>query len=150
MKVTLNRLNDDYHFIGQGPNGIPVSIDNKGEATVKGASPMELLLMAIGGCNAIDIIYVLKKQRQIVTSYRVAVEGTRGDFRKAHPFKSAHVSIYLEGPIAHAKALRAASLSFEQYCSVSMTLAGAVTITYDVYVNGAHVTPDSIAAEQPQ
>ena len=56
MKVTLNRLNDDYHFIGQGPNGIPVSIDNKGEATVKGASPMELLLMAIGGCNAIDII----------------------------------------------------------------------------------------------
>ena len=150
MKVTLNRLNDDFLFEGQGPNGIPVAIDNKGNDEIKGASPMELLLMAIGGCNAIDIIYVLKKQRQTVTSYRVDVEGTRGNLHKAQPFKAAHVSIYLEGPIVHAKALRAASLSFEQYCSVSMTLAGSVTITYDLYVNGIHITPESIAAQDPQ
>ncbi|MEZ4778541.1 MAG: OsmC family protein [Flavobacteriaceae bacterium] len=136
MKVTLTRINSDYLLEGQGDNKVSVFIDNKTNDVVKGASPMELLLMAVGGCNAIDIIYVLKKQRQEVTSYRVEVEGTREEVRKAKPFKSIHVTVYLEGDIAPAKALRAAALSFENYCSVSITLEKAVTITYDVILNG--------------
>lgn len=136
MKVSLNRINEDYLIEGKGDNNISVLIDNKTEEGVKGASPMELLLMAVGGCNAIDIIYVLKKQRQEVTSYRVEVEGTRAEVRKAKPFKSIHVTVFLEGTIDAAKALRAASLSFESYCSVSITLENSVKITYDVFLNG--------------
>lgn len=136
MKVILNRINDDYLFEGIGENKVSVLIDNKTSDVVKGASPMELLLMAVGGCNAIDIIYVLKKQRQVVDSYRVEVEGTRTDVRRAKPFKEIHLIVHLEGDIAPAKALRAASLSFENYCSVSITLENSVKITYDVVLNG--------------
>lgn len=104
---------------------------------------MELLLMAIGGCNAIDVIYVLKKQRQTVSDYTVKVTGERTEIEKAKPFKSACVEIFLEGDIVPAKALRAAKLSFEQYCSVSMSLKGGMTIDYAVFVNGKEVQSDS-------
>ena len=75
MKVTLDRVNDEYLFEAKGPNGVAVAIDNKTADTVQGASPMELVLMAIGGCNAIDIISILKKQRQPIDGYRVEVTG---------------------------------------------------------------------------
>lgn len=143
MTVTLTRQNDDYLFHASGPNQHEVILDYNKEGSPKGASPMELLLMAIGGCNAIDIIYVLKKQRQRVEGYTVKVTGERASVQKANPFKSAHVAIYLEGDINPAKALRAASLSFEQYCSVSMSLKGSVAIDYSVFVNGQKVSPET-------
>ena len=143
MTVTLTRQNDDYLFHGSGPNQHQVTLDYNKEGSPQGASPLELLLMAIGGCNAIDIIYVLKKQRQKVDRYTVKVTGERTAVEKANPFKSAHVEIHLEGDIVPAKALRAAALSFEQYCSVSMSLKGSLAIDYSVFVNGTKVSPES-------
>ena len=139
MKVTLNRINQDYLFEGKGPNNVSVLIDNKTDGIVQGASPMELVLMAVGGCNAIDIISVLKKQRQQVTSYKIDVEGSRKEYLDARPFEAIHVTVHLEGEIAEAKALRAAALSFEKYCSVSLTLTGCVNITYNVILNGTEL-----------
>ena len=136
MKVTLDRINDDFLFDAKGNSQVSVFIDSKVEDEVQGASPMELLLMAVGGCNAIDIISILKKQRQKISSYHIDVEGTRKEVKQAKPFESIHVGILLEGEIDPSKAKRAAELSFEKYCSVSMTIEAAVKITYDVYVNG--------------
>lgn len=136
MKVTLNRINDDFLFEAVGANNVPVLIDNKTDGIVNGASPTELLLMSVAGCNAIDIIYVLKKQRQRITSYSIEVEGTRKEFKEAKPFEAIHLTIFLEGEIAEAKALRAAALSFEKYCSVSLTMTGCVNITYQIVLNG--------------
>mgnify|MGYP003651753501 FL=1 len=136
MKVTLNRVNDNYHFEGKGASGLPVHIDNKTGDEVRGSSPMELLLMGVGGCSAIDIVLILKKQRQEITSYSMKVEGKRKDLKSAKPFEAIHTTIYLEGVIDEEKAKRAADLSFEKYCSVSLTLEGNVAITYDVILNG--------------
>ena len=139
MKVTLDRINDDFLFDAKGASDVSVHIDSKVNEVVNGASPMELLLMAVGGCNAIDIISILKKQRQEITGYHIEVEGKRKEVRQAKPFESIHVNIHLKGEINAAKAQRAAQLSFEKYCSVSITLEGAVDVTYDVYVNGEKV-----------
>ncbi|MCB0455537.1 MAG: OsmC family protein [Aequorivita sp.] len=137
MKVSLNRINDNYLFEAKGASGVPVLIDNKTENEAsKGASPMELLLMGVGGCNAIDIVMILKKQRQEITSYKIEVEGQRKEVREAKPFEAIHVTIYLEGKIDEAKAIRAAQLSFEKYCSVSITLEASVKITYSIVLNG--------------
>ncbi|HPE82396.1 MAG TPA: OsmC family protein [Aequorivita sp.] len=137
MKVSLNRINDNYLFEAKGASGVPVLIDNKTENEAsKGASPMELLLMGVGGCNAIDIVMILKKQRQEITSYKIEVEGHRKEVREAKPFEAIHVTIYLEGKIDEAKAIRAAQLSFEKYCSVSITLEASVKITYSIVLNG--------------
>jgi len=136
MKVILNRINDDYLFEAKGNTNVSVFIDNKTDDQVKGASPMELILMAVGGCNAIDIIHVLKKQRQEITSYKIEVDGKRKEGPEAKPFEAIHVTIYLNGDISAAKAHRAAALSFEKYCSVSITLAGCVAVTYNIVLNG--------------
>ena len=135
MKVTLERKNDAYWFQGTGKNTIPVNIDN-GE---HGASPMELLLMSVAGCSAVDIITILKKQRQQIDSYKVDVVGDRKELEQAKPFNSMHVTIFLEGTIDGPKAKKAADLSFQKYCSVSLTIEPQVPITYDVVVNGTKI-----------
>ncbi|MDT0555803.1 OsmC family protein [Patiriisocius hiemis] len=136
MKVTLARKNNDYQFEALGKTNTPVLIDNTSQDDAKGASPMELLLMGVGGCSAIDVIHILKKQRQVITDYKIEVEGARKQIKEAKPFESIHVTIFLEGDIVEAKALKAASLSFEKYCSVSITLEESVAVTYAVVLNG--------------
>lgn len=139
MKVSINRINDNYVFEAKGASGVPVLIDNSGEEEVRGASPMELLLMGVGGCSAIDVVSILKKQRQNITSYKMEVEGQRKEVREAKPFESIHVTLYLEGEIDKAKALRAAELSFEKYCSVSITMEASVKVTYNIVLNGEEI-----------
>ena len=136
MKVYLNRINSDYLFEAKGASGIPVMIDNKTGEEVNGSSPMELLLMGVGGCSAIDIISILRKQKLEIDSYKVEVEGKREEVSGAKPFKAMIVNVYLEGEIPPEKALRAAKLSFEKYCSVSITIQAGVDISYKVILNG--------------
>jgi putative redox protein len=136
MKVTLERKNDEFLLEAKGASGIPVMIDNKSSETVQGSSPMELILMGVGGCSAIDIIHILKKQRQEITGYKVEVEGERYDLDDAKPFKSMSCRVMLEGPLDPDKAKRAADLSFLKYCSVSKTFDSVVDITYTVSLNG--------------
>ncbi len=140
LNVTLARKNDDYLFEALGKTKTPVLIDNTSQDNAKGASPMELLLMGVGGCSAIDIIYILKKQRQEVTSYTMEIEGERHEVKEAKPFSRMHVSIFLEGDIDPAKAKRAGQLSFEKYCSVSITMANSVPVTHSIFVNGEEVS----------
>lgn len=140
MKVTIERKNSDYLMEAKGASGVPVFMDHSGAAQVQGASPMELVLMGVGGCSAIDIIDILKKQRQTIDSYKVEVEGVTTPRRAAKPFKSIALNIYLEGAIVAEKALRAAELSFEKYCSVAITLEDVVDIVYVVFLNGDKIT----------
>ena len=137
MKITLKRINDDYHFELQNERGHTLYLDNKSEfgGHDLAPSPMELLLMGVAGCSAIDIISILKKQRQTITHYYTEVEGVREPIEEAKPFKKITVTIILEGDIDEIKAQKAAQLSFEEYCSVSKTLEPTATISYQVKVN---------------
>lgn len=136
MKVTLERKNDNYLFEAKGDSGVSVLIDSKTDEPSKGSSPMELLLMGVGGCSAIDVVSILKKQRQEITSYKMEVEGQRKEIHEAKPFEAIHVSLHLEGKIDEVKAVRAAALSFEKYCSVSITMEASVKVTYSITLNG--------------
>lgn len=139
MKVSLNRINDKFLFEAKGASGVPVYIDTNTDEPSKGASPMELLLMGVGGCNAIDVVSILQKQRQEITSYSIEVEGQRKEVKEAKPFESIHVKLFLEGTIDEAKAIRAAELSFEKYCSVSITMKASVKVTYGIVLNGKEI-----------
>jgi putative redox protein len=135
MKITLERKNSEYLLEATGASGNTVMIDHSGMENVHGVSPMELLLMGVGSCSAIDIIAILKKQRQEITSYKVVVTGERYELDDAKPFKSVHTVVYLEGVIDPLKAQKAAELSFEKYCSVSKSFDSCIAITYQVLVN---------------
>lgn len=139
MKVSLERVEKDYHFEAKGASGVAINIDTTLDGPSKGASPMELILMGIASCNAVDVVNILKKQKQNITGYKMEVVGERKEVEQAKPFKAANINIYLEGEIDPKKALRAVTLSFDKYCSVSITLGNQVKITHAVFVNGVEV-----------
>jgi len=136
MKINLERKSEDFHFVAINGRGDQVHIDNSSVDNPQGASPMELLLMGVAGCSAIDVVAILKKQRQEITSYKAEVSGDRIEIDGAKPFKDIHVTISLEGDITPEKAQRAAELSFDKYCSVSKTMEPGVAIYYKVVLNG--------------
>ena len=135
MKISLQRINDDYLFECTNAEGNKILLDNTSEPDAKGVSPMEAVLMAVAGCSGIDIVSILKKQRQIIEDFSAQVEGERVQVDDAKPFKNIIVRFFLTGNIDPKKALKAAELSFEKYCSVSKTLEPNVTVSYEVFVN---------------
>ena len=140
MKISLKRLNSDYLFECTNSIGNSILLDNISQSEgTKAVSPMESLLMALAGCSGIDMVSIMKKQRQNVTGFSAEVEGERIEVDEAKPFKTITVKFFLEGEIDPKKAQKAAELSFEKYCSVSKTMEPNVTVNYEVYVNGENV-----------
>ena len=144
MKVTLDRVNEKFHFKVKNDRGYVVDLDKRASqgGDDLGASPMELLLMGVAGCSGIDLIGILQKQRQEIETYQMEVEGERTKDGEATPFTKMHVTVLITGKVKPKKALKAVELSFDKYCSVSKTLEPTTTITYDVVVNGEKVAKD--------
>ena len=115
------RLADPELFIGRSPSGHELTIDGDRERN-SAASPMELLLLALGSCTAVDVVSILQKKREEVTSYRVEVRGER---RAEHPrsYKRMEVHHIVTGRnISERSVKQAIQLSEEKYCSVAATL----------------------------
>ena len=141
MKIALERINTDYLFEVVNQSGHRVFLDNKSKekGTVKGISPMELLLMGLAGCSSIDVISILGKQKINPTSLKMEVNGKRIKGEIPSLFKNIEVSIFLEGDIPSSKAKRAVDLSFEKYCSVSKTLESTAKINYKIFLNNIEI-----------
>ncbi len=139
MKVELVRVDDAFHMEARNEQGNVVSIDGSPAigGSNKGARPMELLAMGLGGCSAIDIISILKKQRQEITGFRIEVDAEREPDAVPSLFQSMHVIYHLEGKdLDRTKVSRAVDLSMGTYCSVTKTLEKTAKITYAFTVNG--------------
>lgn len=136
MKIKLCRLNDNFLFEGYNEQGNKIKLENTTLPQAEGASPMEAVLMAVAGCSGIDIIAILKKQRQQITNFSIEVEGERMQVDEAKPFKSIHLKFIIDGEVEPRKALKAAELSFEKYCSVSKSLNPDIKISYEAVING--------------
>ena len=110
-----------------------VLVMDSGEGMV-GASPVDMLLAALGGCGAMDVIDILRKKRQAVTGYRVVVDGDR---REEHPRVFTHIRVHhvVRGRgVSETAVAEAIRLSDEKYCTVHAMLAGAAGIasTFEV------------------
>ena len=136
MKIKLSRLNDNFLFEGYNEQGNKIKLDNTTLPQAEGASPMEAVLMAVAGCSGIDVIAILKKQRQQITNFSIEVEGERRQVDEGKPFKSIHLKFIIDGEVEPRKALKAAELSFEKYCSVSKSLNPDIKISYETVING--------------
>ena len=141
MKVFLERVNSDYLFEVENKNGQKVLLDNSSKTSgkVEGVSPMELLLMGVAGCSAIDIIAILGKQKINPLSLKMEVNGLRKLKEVPALFYQIDIIIYLEGDIDKEKALRAAKLSYDKYCSVSKILEKTAKINHEVILNGKKI-----------
>ena len=143
MEVVLERINDDYLFEVSNSNGHKVLLDNKSKTSgeVQGVSPMELLLMGVAGCSAIDIVSILNKQKINPTVLKMEVKGLRKADEVPSLFYQIDILIHLEGDFSPEKAKRAAQLSYDKYCSVSKTLEPTAKINHKVILKGEEVCP---------
>ncbi len=140
ITVELSREQLDYGFVATDAYNHNVQMDSSPETGGKnfGARPMQLLLMALAGCSAIDVISILNKQRQTIADYKMKVHGEREHGKEPSLWKTVEVEFHLWGDIDEAKAQRAADLSIQKYCSVAATLrAAGATISWKVIVNNA-------------
>lgn len=131
-KATIQFAGDDV-FVGVSPTGHAQVVETSSERS-SAATPMELLLLALGSCTGVDVISILKKKRQRVTDYRIEVSGER---RQDHPraYTKMFVKHIVRGRGVSAQAVaQAIELSDTKYCSVAATLRGTAEIvtTYEI------------------
>lgn len=132
MKVELRRVNECFHFEAVGAAGVAVHIDGSPDigGVDAGARPMEMILMGLGGCSAIDIVLILQKQRQQIEDMRIVIEGERVPNETPSLFKTIHVHYLFKGNLNEEKVKRAIELSMEKYCSVTAILNKTAVITH--------------------
>jgi putative redox protein len=111
------------------------SVENGGKGN--GVRPMQMLLMGLGGCSAIDVAMILKKQRQELTGFRMEIDGEREKGKEPSIWEKVHLIFHLAGPnLDPDKAVRAVELSMTKYCSVAETLRRAGgDLTWETKVN---------------
>lgn len=142
MKIELVRVDDAFHFEGTGSSEVKVHTDGSPEigGQNQGVRPMELLLMGLASCSAIDIVLILKKQRQQITDFRIVADGERvkEETTERKPFRSINLQFILKGhQLDRAKIDRAVKLSMEKYCSATAQLESLATITHEVIIEEA-------------
>ncbi len=96
-----------------------------------GPRPMEMVLVGLGGCTTVDVVMILKKNKQQVQDCRVEVSAERAE-KAPKVYTKIHVHYVVSGRMLDPKQVeRAVKLSAEKYCSVSKMLEQAAEITHD-------------------
>lgn len=134
--------NPDYGFtvIDEKNHSIFIDIPVEQGGNGGGLRPMQTVLAALCGCSGVDVVSILKKQKQTYSSFKIFVDGEREKGKEPSLWKNVRIRFEFAGNVEPGKAYRASELSVTKYCSVAETLrrAGA-TITYHVFVNGQEV-----------
>jgi putative redox protein len=131
-EATVHYAGDEF-FIGTSPSGHAQAIDTKGDRH-SAPTPMEMLLVSVAACTAVDVISILEKKRQDVTDYNVKITGERKD---EHPraFVKFHIHHIVQGRSVSEKAVAdAIELSDTKYCSVAATVrpTAEITTSYEI------------------
>ncbi|MEH6937981.1 OsmC family protein [Bacillus sp. JJ664] len=120
-------------FSGITPSGHELKMDTAeslgGENSAP--TPVELLLNAVAGCTAIDIVLILEKMRLKLTSFEIEVSGDRAD---EHPkrFTDIHLHYILGGELDVEKVRKAIKLSKDKYCSVAHSLNANISASFTI------------------
>jgi putative redox protein len=136
MKATL-QWKENLTFVGTPDSGFPVRMDadTASGGSNSGAQPMELLVLGLGGCTAMDVISILRKKRQQVTQFEVQVDAPRA---QEHPkvFTSAQIAYVVVGKnIDETAVLRSIELSATRYCPAQsmLTKVFPMELRYEIY-----------------
>jgi len=140
MLNKMNTADATVHYAGNDfliaitPSGHAQPLDFNGQRK-SAASPLELLLIAVGGCTGADVISILQKKRENVTDYRIQVHGER---REEHPksYRRIEIKHILRGRgLSEEAVAHAIELSDKKYCSVSATLrpTAEIVTSYEIH-----------------
>jgi putative redox protein len=117
-----------FQFEGKGNGGIYVAVDGDGKTA---NSPMELVLVALCGCTAYDVVSILRKKREPLTGVEVSAEAEKAP-ASPRVYTSIKLLYRISGNVTRKAAEDAVRLSEEKYCSVAAMLSKTARITYEV------------------
>jgi putative redox protein len=120
---------DHERYIGSATSRHSLVMDTAAEKTA--SSPMELVLVALCGCTASDVVGILRKKREPFTGLEVRAKGERADGYPA-VYTSIHLTYTVRGDVSKKAMEDAVRLSKETYCSVSAMLEKTAKITYTI------------------
>lgn len=132
MKARIKWV-QDVMFVGESETGHAVLMDGAPDIGGRnlGVRPMEMLLLGLGGCSAIDVMLILKKSRETVDDCVVDIDAQRAT-EDPKVFTRIHVHFVVTGKaLKEATVKRAIDLSAEKYCSASIMLGKTAVITHD-------------------
>lgn len=137
MKVTLKGLGDHLTFMAKGDSGHWIALDaaESLHGHDAGTRPMELVLEALAGCTAMDVLSILHKKRMKYDQFAIDVDAERAD---QHPkvFTKIHLTYKFWGEnLSDNSISRAIELSETKYCSVSAMLREKAEITSEYQLN---------------
>lgn len=135
MKARVKWL-DHMSFVGESGSGHSIVMDGAPEAGGRnlGVRPMEMLLLGLGGCSSFDVMLILQKSRQQVTSCEAEIQAERAE-QDPKVFTRIHLHFIVKGKnLSPAKVERAIQLSADKYCSASIMLGKSAEITHDFEV----------------
>jgi putative redox protein len=127
----------DMSFEGETESNHRILMDlaEKSGGHNQGPRPMELVLVSLAGCTAVDVVGILKKMRQQLEGLEVKVESERAD---QHPrvYKKIEIEFNLKGRnLKDESVKRAIDLSLDKYCSVKTMLEKTAEISYSYSIN---------------
>ncbi len=137
MKVTILRTDDNYKMTATNESGNALQMDGSKDIGGEESAfrPMQLLLAGLGGCTSIDVLLILKKQRQSIEFFEVEVNGNRVKVDDYSLFKTIHLTFKVKGDVKAEKLEKAIQVSLDKYCSVAKTLEPTATITFSTELN---------------
>jgi putative redox protein len=125
----------DNVFVGSDRSGHSVVYDSS-EGPMKGISPMRALLTSLGACTGMDIVAILKKRKQKLTSLKILLSGERPEYGLPKPWTSIHMKYVFVGSRLEKKHVEEAIKdSTEKFCSVGATLAPTAKITHSYEIS---------------
>ena len=133
--INVERVDNEIGFLATDSTGNTLKMDASAEfgGNNNGVRPMQTLLMALAGCSGIDIVNILKKQKQTFAVFKIQVQGEREANKEPSLWKNVHINFQISAEVDIEKAKKACTLSLDKYCSVAATLrAAGCLITFNV------------------
>ena len=129
MKITLERFDENFGFKALAGNHEMI-LDTAVEigGSDQGFRPMELMLISLAGCSAIDIVHILNKGKHAIHSYTAEVEAERRD-ELPRIFSTINMIITVDTDAPDTVLERAAKLTKEKYCSAYALLEASASVT---------------------
>lgn len=137
MKIDINLVNDAFHMLATNESGNNIHLDGSPDIGGEdlGMRPMQLLLAGLGGCSSIDVLLILRKQKQVIESFSVEVIGNREQIEEYSLFRNITLVFKIKGTLDKSKVDKAIQLSLDKYCSVAKTLEPTAKISYQLILN---------------
>ncbi len=138
MKARIKWI-EGVSFVAESGSGHAVVLDGSPDHGGRnlGMRPMEAVLIGLGSCSAFDVVTILRKSRQKVTSCHVELDAERADSIPA-VFTKIHMHYVVSGhALKPAAVQRAVQLSVDTYCSATAMLKPHVEISHDWCIEDA-------------